>query len=418
MQRRQFLGAGAAFASGAAERARAAVSGAGRRSAVDIASDEDFWREIQQSFGVDRSWINFNNGGVSPGPKFVQDAFHRYLAQSNEAPVHTMWRQLEPLAENVRVRLAANFGCDAEEIAITRNASEALEIVQLGLPLKAGDEVITTDQDYPRMITTWEQRVRRDGISLKKLSFPTPPPSEDYLVEMFEKAIGPKTKVIHFCHITNLTGQIFPVKRLCRMARTKGVEAVVDGAHAYSQFPFTHADLDCDYYGVSLHKWLYAPIGTGMLYMRKSKIKDVWPMYAAPPSLDANIRKFEEIGTHPAANHNAISEALIFSESLGVDRKAERLRYLRRRWQSRLSSLPGYVSRTSDDPSQSCGIALLCLDGKDHQKLHSHLLENFIITTPITRKDFRGLRITPNVYSTIGEVDRFCDVVERWHKTA
>ncbi|MEJ7712814.1 MAG: aminotransferase class V-fold PLP-dependent enzyme [Pyrinomonadaceae bacterium] len=203
----------------------------------------------------------------------VQEAMRRYLEFSNHAPTYTMWRILEPQIEAVRKRLAAAFGCDPEEMAITRNASEALEICQLGLDLKPGDEVLTTEQDYPRMLTTWRQRERRDRIVVKKIQFPTPPESLDQLALLFEQAITPRTRVIHFCHITNMTGQIFPVKRICQMARARGIEAIVDGAHAFAHFPFKHADLDCDYYGTSLHKWLLAPHGTGFLYVRRNKIK-------------------------------------------------------------------------------------------------------------------------------------------------
>jgi len=380
----------------------------------EIARDEDFWRPVQISFPVDRSIINLNNGGVSPSPQIVLDAVRRYEEFSNHSPTHTMWRVLEPQIETVRRRLAASFGCDPEEIAITRNASEALETVQLGLDLKAGDEVLTTDQDYPRMITTWKQRERRDGIVIRYISFPTPPPSLDDLYRRLEEAITPRTKVIHFCHITNLTGQIFPVKRLCRMARERGIEAIVDGAHAYHHFPFTHADLDCDYYGTSLHKWLTAPIGTGMLYVRKARIAGVWPMMAAPESMRENIRKFEEIGTHPAALHNAISEALTFHENVGVERKAERLRYLRNRWMDRLGELPGVVLRTSRDPAMSCGIGTVSVKGKPAPKLSEALWNDYrIVTSPIGREDIDGLRITPNIYTTLREINFFCEAMEK-----
>ncbi|PYT19725.1 MAG: aminotransferase V, partial [Acidobacteria bacterium] len=300
MQRRTFLRAAtglAALKADSINRARAAAPSVNDRTPEQAARDEDFWREIQQAFTVDRNIINLNNGGVCPSPKVVQDAMRRQLEFSNVAPAYTMWTVLEPEIESVRARLAASFGCDPEEMAITRNASEALEIAQLGIDLKPGDEVLTTDQDYPRMITTWQQRERRDSIKLKMISFPTPPPSMDDLYQRFERAITPRTRVIHFCHITNLTGQIFPVKKICQMARSRGIEAIVDGAHAYAQFPFKHEDLDCDYYGTSLHKWLLAPHGTGFLYVRKSKIEKLWPMMAAPASMNANIRKFEEIGT-------------------------------------------------------------------------------------------------------------------------
>jgi len=416
MERRLFLrtaGALALLRPDYSHRARAATVG-NNRAAEDLARDEDFWREIQSAFTLDRNIINLNNGGVSPSPRVVQESMRRALEFSNIAPARTMWAVLEPEVETVRQRLASDFGCDPEEMAITRNASEALENVQQGLDLKAGDEVLTTDQDYPRMITTWKQRERRDGIVLKTISFPTPPPSLEDLAERFERAVTPRTRVIHFCHITNLTGQIFPVQRICQMARSRGIEAIVDGAHAYAQFPFKHADLDCDYYGTSLHKWLLAPHGTGFLYVRKSKIAKVWPLMAAPPEMTDNIRKFEEIGTHPAANHNAISDALEFHTAIGVERKAARLRYLRSVWTERLTRLPGVSTPTSADPRLSCGIGLLSVQGREPGPLADQLWEKYrILTVGIVHPQFKGLRITPNVYTTLPEIETFCGAVEK-----
>ena len=383
------------------------------RLPADVARDEDFWLGIQQAFTLDRTLINLNNGGVSPSPRVVQEAMRRYLEYSNTAPVYTMWQVLEPEIESVRRRLAASFGCDPEEMAITRNASEALEIVQLGLPLERGDEVLTTTQDYPRMLTTWHQRERREGIVVKEISFPVPPPSQDDLGDRIERAITPKTRVIHVCHITNLTGQIFPVKRICQLGRARGIEVIVDGAHAYAHFPFTRDELDCDYYGTSLHKWLLAPHGTGFLYVRKAKIERVWPMMAAPPEMNANVRKFEEIGTHPAANHNAIAEALTFHEGIGAERKAARLRYLFQRWAKRLEKLPKVKILTPYDPAQSCGLASVAVEGVDVNKLVASLWDKYrIIVTPIVHKEFSCLRVTPNVYTTTAEIDRFGDVME------
>jgi selenocysteine lyase/cysteine desulfurase len=338
----------------------------------------------------------------------------RHLAYSNEAPVYTMWRILEPQIEAVRQRLAASFGCDPEEMAITRNASEALEICIFGLDLKPGDEVLTTNQDYPRMLTSWRQRERREGIKLNFISFPVPPPSMDDLLTRFERAITPRTRVIQVCHITNLTGQIFPVKRICQLGRERGIEVIVDGAHAFAHFPFKHADLDCDYYGTSLHKWLLAPHGTGFLYVRKSKIAKLWPLMAADKKQDSDIRKFEEIGTHPAANHNAIAEALTFHEGIGPERKAARLRYLKDRWARRLEAQKGVRVLTPYDAQQSCGLALLSIEGMDHGKLGAHLWDRYrILVTPIEHDEFKGVRVTPNVYTTIGEIDTFCDAVEK-----
>ena len=383
------------------------------RAPADVARDEDFWLQVQQAFTLDRTLINLNNGGVSPSPRVVQDAMRRYLDYSNTAPAYTMWQILEPEIEAVRHRLAASFGCDPEEMAITRNASEALETVQLGIPLARGDEVLTTTQDYPRMLTTWHQRERREGIVVREITFPVPPPSQDDLAERIERAITPKTKVIHVCHITNLTGQIFPIKQIVQRARARGIEVIVDGAHAYAHFPFTRDDLDCDYYGTSLHKWLLAPHGTGFLYVRKAKIASVWPLMAAPPEMNGNIRKFEEIGTHPAANHNAIAEALTFHEGIGAERKAARLRYLFQRWAKRLEHLPRVRILTPYDPAQSCGLASMAIDGMDPNKLVTYLWDTHrIIVTPIVHKEFSCVRVTPNVYTTVAEIDRFGDVME------
>ena len=373
-----------------------------------VADDEDFWFEIRQAFTLDATLINLNNGGVCPSPRVVQDALERYLRFSNQAPVYHMWRILEPEVESVRTALAAEFGCDREELAITRNASEALEIAQLGIDLEPGDEVLTTDQDYGRMLTTWDQRVRREGIVVRKLSFPDPPPSLQYLADMFARAVTPRTRVIHFCHITNLTGQIFPVREICRMARARGIRTIVDGAHAFAHFPFKCSELDCDYYGTSLHKWLLAPIGTGFLYVRRELIGGLWPLMAASDEQNDDIRKFEEIGTHPAANHNAIAEALAFQQGIGGERKAARLRYLRNRWMNALRDRPGVRLYTSFDPAQSCALGNVGLEGVDPENLTAHLWERHrIIVTPILHDACPGLRVTPNVYTTAAEVDRF-----------
>jgi isopenicillin-N epimerase len=415
---RSLLGAGmvmvAALREGSLKRVQAASRSVRGRTAEELAADEDFWFEIQQAFTLDRTHINLNNGGVCPSPRVVQDALRRYLEFSNQAPVYNMWRILEPQIESVRHRLAASFGCDAEEIAVTRNASEALEICILGLDLRPGDEVLTTNQDYPRMITAWRQREKRDGIVLKQISFPVPPKRPEELAERFEKAITSKTKVILVCHITNLTGQIFPVKQICQMGRTRGIEVIVDGAHAFAHFPFKQADLDCDYYGTSLHKWLLAPIGTGFLYVRRSKISKLWPLMAAPESSQNDIRKFEEIGTHPAANHNAIAEALTFHEGIGIERKAARLRYLKDRWAKRLDGQKGVRVYTSFDPAQACALGCVGIAGMDPNKLTDHLWnQHRLIVTPIVHEEFQGIRVTPNVYTTLSEIEEFCVAMEK-----
>ena len=386
---------------------------AGGRSPERIADDESYWAEIQRAFDADRTMINLNNGGCSPTPSHVLEAMIRDLRFSNELPVEHMWRVLEPRVESVRRDLAGEFGCDPEEMAITRNASEANEIMIMGLDLKRGDEVVVTNQNYPRMLTAWDQRARREGIVVKQISFKVPPPSDQYLVDQFKAAVTPKTKVIEVTHITNLTGQIMPVRQIVEFARPRGIEVFIDGAHAFAHFPFKRDDLNCDYYGTSLHKWLLAPVGTGFLYVRKNKQKNLWPLMAADVKQDNDIRKYEEIGTHPAANHNAISAALAFHRGIGVERKIARLRYLRDRWAKRLLAESSKVTvLTPLDDRQSGAIALFQVEGIDNIKLGQWLFnQHRIVNTPIVHAEFKGIRITPNVYTTVDEIDLFADKV-------
>ncbi|HET9275316.1 MAG TPA: aminotransferase class V-fold PLP-dependent enzyme [Gemmatimonadales bacterium] len=402
-----------AFRSTAIAQVRRAAQVAGTRTPADVAQDEAYWSTIQRAFDADRTMVNLNNGGVSPTPSHVLEAMIRDLRFSNELPVYHMWSVLEPRIESVRRDLARDFGCDPEELAITRNASEAQEIMIFGLDLKRGDEVLVTNQNYPRMLTSWRQRARREGIVVREIAFKVPPPSQQYLVDRFREAVTPRTRVIEVTHITNLTGQIMPVKEIVDFARPLGIQVFVDGAHAYAHFPFTRDQLGCDYYGTSLHKWLLAPVGTGFLYVRRDRIPALWPLMAAAPEQDANIRKYEEIGTHPAANHNAISAALAFHRSIGAERKIARLRYLRDRWAKRLPSESDRVRiLTPLDSPHAGAIGFLSVEGMDPGKLYGWLLEKYrIVTTQITHPEFAGIRVTPNVYTTPDEVDLFSEKV-------
>ncbi len=376
--------------------------------------DEDFWAQIQQAFSLDRNVVNFNNGGCSPSPRIVQDALRRQIEYSNQAPSYLMWQQLEPEVESVRRRLAAAFGCDAEEIAITRNASESLETVLLGFDFKPGDEVITTVLDYPRMITTLHQRERRDGIKLVQIAVPPIVGSTREYVRAIESAITDRTRLILASHVSFMNGQIFPVRAINDLGHKRGIPVLIDGAHAFAQFPMQRDELGVDFYGTSLHKWLMAPLGTGFLYVRKEKIKDVWSLMASGPEQVDNIRKFEEIGTHPAANHNAIGEALTFNEMIGFERKAARLRYLRSQWTEHIADCKNVRYYTSLDPHNSCGLTTVGIRGIKTADLQAYLLakHNIYVTsinTPGTGTEplIDGIRVTPNVYTTIAEVKRF-----------
>ena len=377
------------------------------------AMDEDYWAVIQNSFTVTRGIINLNNGGVSPSPRIVTEALVRYIWQQEDATAYTMWQILEPLSETIRTGLAELFGCDREEIAITRNASESLEILLMGMDLKPGDEILTTTQDYGRMLTTLRQREKREGLVLKLIKIPIPPKNLSEITAAFESGITNRTRLILMSHQINITGQITPVKAICDMARARGIETIIDGAHSFAQFNFQQKDLGCDYFGTSLHKWLYAPKGSGLLYVKRDKIPRVWPLMAAESKQASDIRKFEEIGTHSAAPRLAIGEALLFHNGLGGKRKEARLRYLSRYWMNRLKDIPKIRFNTSFDENQSCAIANVQIEGINPSAIGNYLFANHhIFTTPIIHDEFQGIRITPNVYTTLSELDRFCAVME------
>lgn len=391
---------------------RAAAKRVSRLSAEEAARDEDFWFEIQQSFSVTRGIVNLNNGGVSPSPRVVTEALVRYIWQQEDATAYTMWEILEPQSETIRTGLADLFGCDREEVAITRNTSDSLEALLLGFDLRAGDEVLTTTQDYPRMLTTLRQRGRREGIVLKTVKVPVPPKDPSEITAAYEAGFTRRTRLVLVSHVINLTGQITPVRDICELARKRGVEAIVDGAHSFAHFEFKRDDLGCDYYGTSLHKWLHAPKGTGMLYVKREKIKNIWPLFAAEKSQDADIRKFEETGTRSAAQRLAIGEALLFHQGVGPARKEARLRYLARYWMNQLKGEPNVRFNTSFDDRQSCALANVQVGGTDPYAVCSYLMSRHkIYATPIVHEEFKGVRVTPSVYTTLKELDRFCEAM-------
>lgn len=412
MKRRQFvqtLGMGATLGSMAPatfEKVLRVSAAQALKTPEEIASDETYWGMIRQAYTIDKNQINLNSGSVSPAPRVVQESMKQYLEMVHMSPSLWVDELLIPQREYLRERLAGIFGCDQEELAITRNTSESLQIIQLGLPLQPGDEVLTTTQDYPRMLTTWQQRVRRDGIVLKTFSIPTPAEDEEQLVELFRQNITPKTRVILLCHITYTAGQILPVKKICDMARARGIQTIVDGAHAFAHFPYTYDDLGCDYYGTSLHKWLNAPFGSGFLFVRKDRIPGVWPLMAAPPQLDNNIRKFEQVGTQPVANQNAIGQAIDFTQSIGIERKAARLRYLKKMWMDQVRDLPGVSLLTSPLDQFSCGIGALKMKDIGAEKLTQFLQDQYRVHVRprFVPGEWEGIRITPNVFTTPEEI--------------
>lgn len=394
-----------------------ALATATDKTPEQLASDEDFWYLIQQSYTTSSNFINLNNGGVAPSPKTVQDTMKRYFDVSNEGPSFFMWRILDQGREPLRRNLAILAGCSAEEIAIQRNTSEALETIIFGLPLKAGDEVVLTKQDYPNMINAWKQRELRDGIKLVWVNLELPSEDNTYLAKAYTQAFTSKTKVVHITHVINWNGQIIPVRKIADAAHQKGIEVLVDGAHSFAHFPFTIPELGADYFGTSLHKWLSACIGTGFLYVKKEKIKNLYPLFAAPDAHVDDIRKFEHLGTRPFFIEQAIGKAIEFYDMIGAQRKEQRLLYLKNYWMNKVKDLPGVTLGTSLKPGFSCGIGLISLAGKKPADIENFLWHNYKLhISAIEWENIKGIRITPNVYTTTKQLDVLVEGIAEYAK--
>ncbi|MBM3455240.1 MAG: aminotransferase class V-fold PLP-dependent enzyme [Bacteroidetes bacterium] len=371
-----------------------------------LAADEDFWYYIQQSFTISSGIINLNNGGVSPAPRSVQDAMKRYYDYSNEAPTYYMWRILDQGREPLRKRLAAIAGCNKEEIAINRNSSEGLETVIFGLTLEKGDQIVAARQDYPNMVNAYKQREERDGIKMVWISLELPSEDPDYMVRQYVNAFTDRTKVVHITHVINWNGQILPVRKIADEAHKRGIKVIVDGAHSFAHFNFSIPELGADYFATSLHKWLYAPIGTGMLYVKKEHIAPLYPLFAAGNAKEDNIRKFEALGTRPFYNEQAIGKAIDFHELIGIERKMKRLHYLKNYWMNKVKEIPGVKLNTSLDPKWGCAIGNVVVEGKTPAALDSFLLDKYKVhTVAIEWENIKGIRVTPNVYTTLKDLD-------------
>lgn len=429
MIRRSFLqqaglGSAAAFLSALVQPAWSrglsrALEAASHRPPADLAGDEDFWHYVQQSFTSSPGLINLNNGGVSPAPRTVQDAMKRYYDYSNEAPSYYMWRILDAGRETLRANLAEVAGCDPGEVAINRNASEGLETIIFGLDLSAGDEVVAARQDYPNMVHAWKQRELRHGIRVKWVNLELPSEDEAYLVRQYVQAFTPRTRVVHLTHIINWNGQVLPVKAIAAEARKRGIEVVVDGAHSFAHLDFKIPDLGCDYFATSLHKWLYAPIGSGLLYVRKEKIAGLYPLFAAAEPKSGDIRKFEHLGTRPFFIEQAIGKAVEFHRLLGAERKLRRLQYLRNYWMEKVRDEPKVRLHTSGHPDWSGAIGMVSIEGKEPGALDAHLMSKHRIhTSAINWENISGIRITPNVYTTTDMLDTLVKGIREFARMA
>lgn len=382
-------------------------------SAGEAAMDEDFWMTIQQAYTVNSNLIILNNGGVSPSPRVVQDAVERYNRFTNEGPSYYMWRILDQGREPLRQKLALLAGCSEEEIAINRNSTEALNTVIFGMDLQPGDEVIGTLQDYPNMIQAWRQRALRDKIKYTQISFDFPIESDKEIVAAFEKAITAKTKVIHVTHVINWVGQVLPVAKIARMAHQRGIEVIVDGAHSFGLIDFKIPDLECDYFGTSLHKFLSAPIGSGMLWIKKEKIEKIWPLTCNDKPRSGDIRKFETLGTRSFPIEQGIGEAVNFHNAIGSKRKEERIRYLKNYWALRAKEIPGVTIHTSFKPEYACAIAGVSVNGMTPGELDSALMNQYKIhTVGIVWENISCVRVTPHVYTRLQDLDKLVGALE------
>jgi len=376
-------------------------------SPQELAKDETFWYQIRQAYTVSSTFINLNNGGVSPQPKVVQEAVAFYNRSSNEIPTYHMWRVLKRELAVTKSNLAEIAGCDSSEIVINRNATEALETIIFGLRLQKGDEVVLCKQDYPNMMNAWKQREQRDGIILKWVDLKMPIEDKNSVIEQYTGLFNQRTKIVHLTHVINWNGQILPVKDIAQIAHQQGIEVVVDGAHSFAQFDYKIPDLACDYFGTSLHKWLCAPFGTGMMYVKKDKIKNLYPLFASDNPESGQIEKFEAFGTRSLATEIAIGHAINFHQMIGIERKHQRLLYLKNYWIDRVKHHPKVHIHTSQDPEFGSAISLFSIQDKTPHEVHVLLHDKpRIHTVAINHTSIHGVRITPNVYTLVKELDK------------
>lgn len=377
------------------------------------ATDEDYWSVIQQAYTVDPNIINLNNGGVSPSPRVVQEAVERYNRLANEGPSYYMWRIIDLGREPLRQKLAELAGCDADEIAINRNSTEALNTVIYGLPLQSGDEVIGTKQDYPNMINAWKQRQEREGIVYRQINFDFPVEDDETIVSAYEKAITSKTKLLHITHVVNWVGQILPVRKIADMAHAKGIEVLVDGAHSFGLLDFKIPDLGADYFGSSLHKFLSAPIGSGLLWVKKDHISKIWPLLCNDNPRSSDIRKFETLGTRSFPIEQGIGEAINFHNGIGKKRKEERIRYLKNYWAGKAKDIPKVKIHTSFNARYSCAICGISIDGMTPQQLDQELFNKYKIhAVSISWENINCVRVTPHVYTRPQDLDKLAKAIE------
>ena len=374
--------------------------------AETLAGDEDFWSKIRAGYRLKTDYINLENGFYCMQPEVILEAFIKNIREVNyHASFYMRGVQHENKRDNVE-NLAKLVDCNPDEVTITRNTTESLDLIIGGYPWEKGDEAIMAEQDYGAMINMFKQVAKRHGVVNKILSVPNHPKSDEEIVKLYEDAITDKTRLIMVCHMINISGQILPIRKICDMAHKRGVEVMVDGAHAVAHITFSMEELDCDYYGASLHKWLSVPLGAGLLYIKKKHIPKIWPLLASGNVEEDNIKRLNHMGTHPVHTEITVNDAIDYYNMIGPKRKEERLRYLQRYWSDQVRGKPGIILNTPEDPKRSCGIANVGVEGIDPKDLAEILMDKYkIFTVGIGGQNVLGCRITPNVYTTLEELD-------------
>ncbi len=387
-------------------------------SPLDAATDEDLWARMAQAYTVSPNILNLNNGGVSPQPKVVQDAVDRYYHLSNEAPTYYMWQILDKGREPLRRKLADLAGVSHDELAINRNTTEALGTFTWGIDMKRGDEIVMTKQDYPNMIHAWKQRELREGVKINWINLTLPVENDEAVIKAYVDATTTKTKIWHITHLITWTGQILPAAKLCAEASKRGILTIVDAAHSFAHVDYKISDLNCDYFGTSLHKWLCAPFGTGLMYINKPLIEKTWPIFPNDKPLSPDIRKFEALGTRSFAPEQAIGQAIDFHNAIGGKRKQERLHYLKRYWCDAVIKNPKVKLHISLKPEYSCALGTFSIEGLDVGEISSKLFSEYgIHTVSIKWENVNAVRVTPHVYTTTKDLDRFIDAVGKIAKS-
>lgn len=383
-------------------------------SPEEVAADEAFWAQVRTGYRLKPDYINLENGFYCFLPEQILENYLHHVREVNYQGSYYMRTVQWDNKRAVAAQLAELVGCAPEEMMITRNTTESLDTIIGGFPWKKGDEAVIADQDYFAMQEMFRQQSDVHGVVVKKISIPNHPASDEEIVDLYARAITPQTRLIMVCHMINITGQILPIRKICDMAHRKGVEVMVDGAHAVAHIAFSMRDLDCDYYGASLHKWLSAPLGAGMLFVKKEKIAQIRPLFADYGYQPGDIRRLNHTGTHPVATDLAIGNALEYLYTLGLDRKEARLRYIQQYWTSRVKELPNIVLNTPTDPARACGIANVGIRNMKPSEMAEMLLKKYRIwTVAIDGQGVQGCRITPNIYTTTKELDVFVDALKR-----